>query len=75
MQRNEENETQNINGTSTMHQEQISEEYDNNGDSNPTPNRGIIVDERSDEQVSRTQHVNYSNGFFNYIWTISVTFQ
>ena len=57
MQRNEENETQNINGTSTMHQEQISEEYDNNGDSNPTPNRGIIVDERSDEQVSRTQHM------------------
>ena len=51
------NETQNINGTSTMHQEQIPEEHENNGDSNPTPNRGIIVDERSDEQVSRPQHM------------------
>ena len=40
-----------------MHQEQIPEEHDNNGDSNPTPNRGIIVDERSDEQVSRPQHM------------------
>ena len=40
-----------------MHQEQIPEEYDNNGDSNPTTNKGIIVDERSDEQVSRTQHM------------------
>ena len=57
LQRNEENETQSINGTTTMHQEQIPEEYDNNGDSNPTTNKGFIVDERSDEQVSRTQHM------------------
>ena len=40
-----------------MHQEQIPEEYDNDGDSNPTTNKGIIVDERSDEQVIRTQHM------------------
>ena len=40
-----------------MDQEQIPEEYDNDGDSNPTTNKGIIVDEMSNEQVSGTQHM------------------
>ena len=61
-----------------MHEEQMPEEYDYHGDSNPTTNKGIIVDEMSDEQVSGTQHMLITStafliiDYFDYSSDISV---